>query len=134
MDPYSGIWATSKSSRYSWKLSSTIYFAVFWKLPRHCHTGILHQIAGVSSIYNRISKTFSSFLSKAISLDCPLISKCFNSTSMLVCTACGYKSIYIKHYSEDELVCADFVRDIRLGRIIIVFDSVDTTYYYLSLL
>ena len=100
-----------------------------WKLPRHCHTGILHQIAGVSSIYNRISKSFSSFLSKAISLDCPLISKCFNSTSMLVCTACGYnnfyKSKYIKHYSEDELVCADFVRDIRLGRI--VFDSVDTT-------
>ena len=49
---------------------------------------------------------------------------------MQVFTSCGYnnfyKSKYIKQYTEDDaILCADFVRDIRLH--IINFDCADTT-------
>ena len=100
-----------------------------WKLPSRCHTGILHQVAGVQSLRNKIVGHFSSFLSKAVESDSPLIKHCFLSSSSLVFTSIGFnnynKNKYVKLYHNDDLMCADYVRDICLRNI--VFQSPDIT-------
>ena len=37
-----------------------------WRLPRQCHTRILHCVAGVQSLFNRIPDLFSNFISRAL--------------------------------------------------------------------
>ena len=55
---------------------------------------------------------------------------CFSWASSHAYTAIGanlklIKGDFVKVYSNDDIACAEFVRDIRLGRI--MFDSIDTT-------
>ena len=82
-----------------------------WKLPSRCHTGILHQVAGVQSLRNKIVGHFSSFLSKAVESDSPLIKHSFLSSPSLVFTSIiGFnnynKHKYLKLYRNDDLRCA----------------------------
>ena len=100
-----------------------------WNLPKLCHTRILHCVAGVQSVYNTLVHLTSSAFSKAIASDCGLIRHCFLSSSASVYTFTGFNSRYkydfIKKYSNDDITCANFVRDIRLN--LLLFDSVDIT-------
>ena len=67
---------------------------------------------------------FSHFVSRAFLSVSPLIRHTFLASSKLVYAPvgynCMYKHNYVKEYSEDDSMCADFVRDVRHN--IIVFD------------
>ena len=93
------------------------------------YTRILHCVAGVQSVYNTLVHLSSSAFGKAIASDCGLIRHCFLSSSASVYTFTGFNSRYkydfIKKYSNDDITCANFVRDIRLN--LLSFDSVDVT-------
>ena len=87
-----------------------------WKLPRRCHTGILHQVANVQSLLNKI---VGRFLLKAVESDSHLIKHSFLSSSSVVFTSIGFNNFnYIKLYYDDDLVCANYVRDIRLRNLV----------------
>ena len=51
---------------------NNILWKILWSLPRACHTGILHQVAGLHSIYNvvvsRSNKLLSTLKSKSLVL------------------------------------------------------------------
>ena len=72
---------------------------------------------------------FSSFLSRALFLDSPLCNHVFLSSSLLSFTPVGYNKFYmqnfVKSYSNDDIICANFVRDVRLGNL--YFDTIDST-------
>ena len=68
---------------------------------------------------------FIYLLGKAIASYCGLIRHCFLSSSASVYTFTGFNSRYkydFKKYSNDDITCANFIRDIRLN-----LDSVDVT-------
>ena len=93
------------------------------------YTRILHCVAGVQSVYNTLVHLSSSAFGKAIASDCGLIRHCFLSSSASVYTFTGFNSRYkcdiIKKYSNDDITCANFIRDIRLN--LLSFDSVVVT-------
>ncbi len=107
-----------------------------WKLPRQYHTRILHCVAGVKSLFNVILNRFSTFESRGFESNSSLIRSVFSWASSHAYTAIGanlklIKGDFVKVYSNDDIACAEFVRDIRLGRI--MFDSIDTTNSILQL-
>ncbi len=92
-----------------------------WRLPRHCHTQILHCVAGVQSLFNKITELSSRFVLRALTSKSQLITSVFSWASSQAFTAVGGNNLikwnYVKLYSDDDKVCADFVRDVKLGRI-----------------
>ena len=92
-----------------------------WRLPRQCNTRILHLIACSSSLVNKIVGVFTKFANRACMSHSPLIKHTFLSARYVVYTPMGYnmqnKDSLVKQYSEDDHLCADFVRSLRLGHI-----------------
>lgn len=76
-------------------LATTIYRGKYGDYQGICHTGILHLVANSTSLFNRVTNLFSSFLSRAITLDFPLIKRRFLSASAQVFTPTGY-NLYIR--------------------------------------
>ena len=103
-----------------------------WKLPRRCHTGILHCIAWTDGIYNGIIiRRCISFIHRATNTTSnTIVRSVYNWASSQVFTATGYnlmyRSKYLKHLPEDDYLCAEYIRDIRLGHLF--FDTRDTTH------
>ncbi len=97
-----------------------------WKLPRQCHT---HCVAGVDSLFNRIPDLFTKFVTRSLSSNYTLIRSVFSWASTHAYSAVGKPELFDEEpsevYSTDDIVCAGFVPDIRLGRI--VFDSPEAT-------
>jgi len=98
-----------------------------WRLPRCCHYGILHCVANINSIYNQVSHRFSNFLTRALKSDSPLIQTVYQWASNRTFTAPGFNNLckknFVKVYTVDDHICAEFIRDIQLGRL--TFDSAD---------
>ena len=91
-----------------------------WRLPRRCHTGILHCTAKVYSIINRIIDLFTSAYKRAVASKCDLVRTTFMLSSSLIYCPIGYNyrtSHSIKLYSDDDRLCSDTVRDIQLGHL-----------------
>ncbi len=89
-----------------------------WRLPRQCHTRILHCVAGVQS-FNKIPDLFSRFVARALASKSSLIRSVFLWASAHAYSAVGanflLKEKFTKLYSNEDMFCGDFVRDIRLG-------------------
>jgi len=98
-----------------------------WRLPRCCHTGILHRVANTNSIYNLVSHRFSNFLARALKSDSPLIQTVYQWASNHTFTTPGFNNLrkknFVKVYTVDDHICAEFIWDIQLGRL--TFDSAD---------
>ena len=88
-----------------------------WSLPRRCHTGILHSVANLYSVYNVVvlrSKKLSLMACNSPSSLLSDISEC----KTLAYTSVGYNLMYghrhIKSYTEQERLCSSFIRILRL--------------------
>jgi len=68
-----------------------------WRLPRCCHTGILHRVAKINSIYNQVSHRLLNFLARAIKSDSPLIKTVHQWASNHTFTAPGFNNLYKKN-------------------------------------
>ena len=90
-------------------------------------TGILHRVANTNSIYNLVSHRFSNFLTRALKSDSPLIQTVYQWASNHTFTAPGFNNLrkknFVKVYTVDDHICAEFIQDIQLGRL--TFDSAD---------
>ena len=85
-----------------------------WSLPRHSHTGIVHSVARLESIYVTHSRNL---LASAVRSNSSLISDLFSECAQYAYTAIGYNNLFggkhLKYYTVDDKLCAAFIRDAR---------------------
>ena len=91
-----------------------------WKLPRNSHTGILHKVAHLDSIYNRLILLSDCFARKMCESKSSLLHNTFNLFYTSAFTPVGNNHFnshkYRKIYFEEDIECAGFVRYLRLNR------------------
>ena len=84
-----------------------------------CHTGILHQVTRLDSIFNVVFRRCSNLVLSALKCESQLVREVFAASSHLVYTALGYnstfKSRHQKLYTEQDCLCASFIHDVRLA-------------------
>ena len=84
-----------------------------------CHTGILHQVAHLDSIFNIVFCRCSNLVLSALKCESQLVREVFAASSQLVYTTLGYNSAFkSRHqnlYTEQDFLCAAFIRDVRLS-------------------
>ena len=91
-----------------------------WKLPYNSHTGIVHRVAGLSSIFNPVQDRSSSLVHGALRCSSPLIKQVFRQ-SLCCCSNFvvrfnnKYSMKYIKFYTVTDTFKAAVVRDMRLA-------------------
>ena len=77
-----------------------------WSLPRHSHTDI---VAGLQSIHNTVLYRSRKLIASAKTSKCSATA----FTSFGYNLLCGNK--YRKLYSDDDLLCANFIQDARMN-------------------
>ena len=84
-----------------------------------CHTGILHCTVQLISLYSIVLRRSSKLLSAALLSQSSLVRDVFAQSSTLTYTSLGYNLIYgsrhMKIYTDQDIVCANFVCDVRLA-------------------
>ena len=90
-----------------------------WRVPRNCHTRILHKIAHLDSVLNRLIRLSDRFSRKTCESNSYLLHDSFTLFNTNVFTPvgsnryCAHK--YVKLYIEEDLICADFARYLRIS-------------------
>ena len=121
----------------SWKISNKHIKALevtlnnvlrkIWKLPRSCHTGILHCVAGIESVYNQIIHRSRRFIERATKSESPLLRTVFQWSVEHMYTVHGFNlahnTSYARLYTDTDKQCGDYIRDIRRG--LLTFESLD---------
>ena len=115
----SALWFSSSPELRSLEVSFNNILRRIWSLPRMCHTGILHCTAHLNSIYNIVVRRSSKLLSAALKSQSSVVRDVFAQSSTLTYTSQGYNLIYgsrhKKIYSDQDVLCANFIRDVRLA-------------------
>ena len=107
-----------------------------WRLPRNCHTRILHKIAHLNSVFNRLIRLSDCFSRKTCESNSYLLydssRKTCESNSYLLRDSftlfntnvftpvgsnryCAHKYVKSKSYFEEDLICDDFARYLRIS-------------------
>ena len=83
-----------------------------------CHTGILHCVAKVDSLYNNVLRSASKLSMIAMNSTSQIVRDVFSQSSTLIYSSLGYNAIYghrHKVYSLQDNLCVDFIRDVRVA-------------------
>ena len=115
------LWRVSCPQLRALEVSFNNVLRKIWSLPRHSHTGIVQSVAGLQSIYNTVLYHSRKLIASAKTSKCSLISDIFSEES--AATAFSPLDIIFsvvikinrKLYSDDDLLCANFVRDARMN-------------------
>ena len=90
-----------------------------WRLPRNCHTRILHKIAHLDSVFNRVVHLSDRFSRKTCESNSYFLQESFTLFSNNVFTPvgsnryCAHK--YVKLYFKGDCICADFARRLLIS-------------------
>ena len=111
------LWRSSSPQLRALEVSFNNILRKIWSLPRHSHTGIVHSVARLESIYNIVVIHSRSLLASARRSKCVLISALFSECAQSAYTALGYNNLFggkhLKCYTVDDELCAAFIRDAR---------------------
>ena len=111
------LWRSSSPQLRALEVSFNNILRKIWSLPRHSHTGIVHSVARLESIYNIVVIRSRSLLASARRSKCVLISDLFSECAQSAYTALGYNNLFggkhLKCYTVDDELCAAFIRDAR---------------------
>ena len=114
----SALWMSSSSELRSLEITFNNVLRKIWSLPRAYHTGILHQVAGLHSIFNVVVSRSSRLLLSALKSKSPVLIDIFTQSSSLACTSLGFNKLfsdrYIKSYSDQDCLSAGFIRDVKI--------------------
>ena len=109
----SAVWMSSSSELRSLEISFNNVLRKIWSLPQAYHTGILHQVDGMHSTYNMVITRSSKLLISVLKSKSPVLFDVFTQSSTLAFTSLGYDKLrHLKYYSDQESVCAGFIRDV----------------------
>ena len=92
-----------------------------WRLPRRCHTGILHCIANLESLYNIILSQFSKIFDQVMKFKSAPVRNVFLWLAICPYTTYGFNNIianktkFTRSYYLSDQLCAQYVRDIKTG-------------------
>ena len=95
------LWRSSSPQLRALDVSFNNILRKIWSLPRHSHTGIVHSVARLESIYNIVVIRSRSLLASARRSKCALISDLFSECAQSAYTTLGYKNLFF------------FIRDAR---------------------
>ena len=83
------------------------------------HTGILHCVAKVDSLYNIVLRRASKLSIIAMNSMFQVVREVFSQSLAFIYSSLGYNAIYSYHhkkvYSLQYSVCADFMCDVRVS-------------------
>ena len=109
------LWRSSSPQLRALEVSFNNILRKIWSLPRHSHTGIVHtgivhSVARLESIYNIVVIRSRSLLASARRSKCALISDLFSECAQSAYTALGYNNLFggkhLKCYTVDDELCA----------------------------
>ena len=113
------LWNLSCHSLCSIEVSFNNILRRIWKLPRNCHTGILHLTALLPSIFNVVQSRSSTLLSRALSSPSYVVKTIFRDSSVLAFTQTGFNAMFGhqfgKLYHHQHGICAEVIRHLRLN-------------------
>jgi hypothetical protein len=114
----SSLWSLASTGLYSLEVTFNNLLRKIWKLPRNCHTSILHSVSGLQSLHNIIIQRSKLLCLKARATGLPLIRDIFTETPHLSYTSFGYNVLnqkkFKRTYNDEALACANFIRDVQL--------------------
>ena len=113
------LWNLSCRSLCSIEVSFNNILRRIWKLPRNCHTGILHLTALLPSIFNVVQSRSSTLLSRALSSPSYVVKTIFRDSSVLAFTQTGFNAMFghqfEKLYYHQHGICAEVIRHLCLN-------------------
>ena len=115
---YGGVlWDIACSQLKSLEVAFNNILRRIWRLPRNCHT---HKVARVDSIFNKLIGLSNRFSRKTCESKSYLLHDTFTLFYTSAFTPVGRNHYsgnkYQKIYYEEDLVCADFVRYLRINK------------------
>ena len=112
------LWNLSCHSLCSIEVSFNNILWHIWRLPRNCHTGILHLTAFLPSVFNFILSRSSTLLSCALSSPSCVIRTVFHDSSKMVFTQTGFNAMFGHQFAKSDHfqdgICAELIRHLRL--------------------
>ena len=109
----SALWFSSSPDLSSLETTFNNILRRIWSLPRMCHTGILHCVAKVDSLFNIVLHRASKLSIIAMNYTSQVVREVFSQSSALISSSLGYNAIYgyrnRKIYSLHDSLCADFM-------------------------
>ena len=88
------LWRSSSPQLRALEVSFNNILRKIWSLPRHSHTGIVHSVARLESIYNIVVIRSRSLLASARRSKCVLISDLFSECAQSAYTTLGYNNLF----------------------------------------
>ena len=110
------LWRLDCPDLHSLNVSFNNVIRRIWNLARNCHTGVVHSVGLISSIYNNYR--FCRLRSSALSHPSPLVRSIF-ATSSQTCNSnftgynCLFGSTHCKSYSSEDIALGQLTREIR---------------------
>ena len=113
----SSLWSLSSPLLRNIEVAFNKILRRIWHLPNRCHTGILHLVAGLDSIFNVVAKRSKYLLYAASNCPSSLTRSIFRDSSSLCYTFAGYNFLFghrhSKHYDPQYSTCATIIRAFR---------------------
>ena len=112
------LWRLDCPDLHSLNVSFNNVLRRIWNLPRNCHTGVVHSVGLISSIYNIVFSRFCRLRSSALSHPSPLVRSIFAISSQ-TCNSnfigynCLFGSTHCKSYTSEDIALGQLIREIR---------------------
>ena len=106
------LWRSSSPQLRALEVSFNNILRKIWSLPHHSHTGVVHSVARLESIYNTVVTRSKNLLASAGRSNSALISDLFSEYAY---TTIGYNNLlsgkHLKYYTVDDKLCTAFIHD-----------------------
>ena len=113
----SSIWSLSSSSLHNLEIAFNKILRQIWRLPNRSHTGIVHLVAKLDSLFNVTFRRSNSLLRAASECPSVLVQTVFRHASSACFSFCGYNSMFghrhLKGYDSQYETCAAVIRAFR---------------------
>ena len=111
----SALWSLSCPALYCIEVAFNRILRKIWHLPPRSHTGIVHSVAKLESLYNLIFRRSTTFTSSASKCPSKLVQSVFE---FIILPLCGYNMMFgarhLKQYDPQYRLCAMVIRSLRL--------------------
>ena len=112
------LWKASSLELQSLEIAYNNILRKIWRLPRHCHTSILHCVSSGSSVFNTVLGRSSQLVASSEKKGSNLLIDVFTDSPSLVYTSFGYNSVYYhrhrRNYRDCDKMCDAFIREARM--------------------
>ena len=114
----SSLWSLASPGLHSLEVTFNNILRKIWKLPRNCHTSILHCVSRLQSLHNVVIQRSKMLCLKARATGFPLIRDIFIEAPILSYTSFGLNILnqkkFKRTYNDEAIACANFIRDVQL--------------------